>query len=177
MVLLVGSMLAAVSAPAWAQGAGNDKKVYNGPSTTSLGPWQLVLGEDASAEVEFQADNNRVVVRTLKKTALLVTAARYLVILENQEGTLEATLPTGRKVAVQPNNVDIVGRALADDPGQIQIQIAGLGAGTVSLDSFATALSGVVTTPSPINPVTGPRAETSGTISPTTLSKGFGVSP
>jgi len=171
---IMGMALLAVTTTAWAQG-NEEKKTLTGPSTTALGPWQVVLPDGATAQVEFQPDTNRIMIKTTSKDAQLITSARNLVIVENQDGTVEVTLANGRKVKIKPTNVDIFGRAILDDPGQILILVAGSAIGTVSTDSPAAALAGVVTTPTPLNPVTGPRPETSTVLSPSTPGNlGFG---
>jgi hypothetical protein len=157
---------------------GGQKKVYNGPIQQSFGPLNLVLEQGASVETDFQPDANRLVVRTLAQEARVVMSARYLVLVENQEGTVEVTLPTGRRVKIEPGRSDIVGRALVDDPGTISIRIASTASITVLEGVPAAALSGQVTTPGPINPVTGPRPETTLAVSPSTVTgpQGFGTS-
>ena len=157
---------------------GGQKKVYNGPIQQTFGPLNLVLEQGASVETDYDPSANRLLVRTIAQEARVVTSARYLLLIENQEGTVEVTLPTGRRVKIEPGRSDIVGRALVDDPGTISIRIASIVVIT-ALDGFpAAALSGQVTTPGPINPVTGPRPETTIAVSPSTLTgpRGFGTS-
>jgi hypothetical protein len=173
----VASLLAAM--PVWAQqgnGREAEKKVYNGPLKQTFGQLDLLLGPGASSEIEYQPDQSRLTVRTLSREARIVTSARYLVLVENQEGTVEVTLPTGRTIAIEPGKSDIVGRALVDDPGAISIRIASTANITVLENLPAAALSGQVTTPGPINPVTGPRPETSIAVSPSSVTgpQGFG---
>lgn len=174
-VFTLGCLLAVT--PVWAQqGNGSAKKVYNGPIKQTFGQLDLVLTGGASSEVEYQPDQSRLTVRTLAREARVVTSARYLVLVENQEGTVEVTLPTGRTIKIEPGQSDIVGRALVDDPGTISIRIASTANITVLENVPAAALSGQVTTPGPINPVTGPRPETSVAVSPSSPSgsQGFG---
>jgi len=172
--VVVGMALLAGAGTAWAQG-NEEKKTLTGPSTTALGPWQVVLADGAKAEVEFQPDTNRIVIKTTAKDAQLITSARYLVIVENEDGTVDVTLANGRKASIKPKNVDIFGRAIVDDPGQILLLVRGSAIGTVATDIPAAALSGLVTTPTPLNPVTGPRPETSTVLSPSTPGNlGFG---
>jgi hypothetical protein len=176
-VVALGCVLAVT--PAWAQqGNGNtaEKKIYNGPLKQTFGHLDLLLADGASSEVQYQPDQSRLTVRTLAREARVVTSARYLVLVENQEGTVEVTLPTGRKIAIEPGKSDIVGRALVDDPGVISIRIASTANITVLENVPAAALSGQVTTPGPVNPVTGPRPETTIAVSPSSLSgpQGFG---
>jgi hypothetical protein len=174
--LVVG--LLAVALPAWAQqGNGPEKKIYTGPIKQTFGQLDLVLEAGATAEVQYQPDASRLTVRTIAREARVVTSARFLVLVENVEGTVEVTLPTGRRIKVEPGQSDIVGRALVDDPGTISIRIASTAHITVLEGVPAAALSGQVTTPGPINPVTGPRPETSIAVSPSTVTgpQGFGT--
>jgi hypothetical protein len=176
-ILMLGSLL--VAAPAWAQqGNGTtEKKIFNGPTKQTFGQLDLILAEGASAEVQYQPDANRLTVRTLSREARVVTSARFLILVENQEGTVEVTLPTGRRISIEPGKSDIVGRALVDDPGTISIRIASKADIWVLEGVPAAALSGQVTTPGPVNPVTGPRPETSVAVSPSTVTgpQGFGT--
>ena len=176
-IIIAVGLVMAVASGAGAQGNGQ-KKVYNGPIQQSFGPLNLLLEQGASVETDFAPDANRLLVRTLAQEARVVTSARYLVLLENQEGTVEATLPTGRVVKIEPGRSDIVGRALVDDPGTISIRIASTAVITVLEGVPAAALSGQVTQPSPLNPVTGPRPETTLAVSPSTPTgpQGFGTS-
>jgi hypothetical protein len=175
--IVAAGLIMAVAMGIGAQNGGQ-KKVYNGPIQQSFGPLNLVLEQGASVETDFQPDANRLVVRTLAQEARVVMSARYLVLVENQEGTVEVTLPTGRRVKIEPGRSDIVGRALVDDPGTISIRIASTASITVLEGVPAAALSGQVTTPGPINPVTGPRPETTLAVSPSTVTgpQGFGTS-
>ena len=103
-----------------------------------------------------------------------MVSARYLILIENQEGTVEVTLPTGRRVKIEPGRSDIVGRALVDDPGTISIRIASTAVINVLEGVPAAALSGQVTTPTPINTATGAPPESS-PVSGSTF-RGFGTS-
>lgn len=175
-LLMLGLLL--VGVPAWAQqGSGGEKKIYNGPLKQTFGQLDLILAEGATSEVDYQPDANRLTVRTIAREARVVTSARFLVLVENQEGTVEVTLPTGRRINIEPGKSDIVGRALVDDPGTISIRIASIANITVLEGVPAAALSGQVTTPGPINPVTGPRPESSLAVSPSTVTgpQGFGT--
>jgi hypothetical protein len=174
-ILLGAALVVGGGATAWAQANGNaEKKVYTGPGETSFGNLQLVLGPGASAETQYEPDAYRLTVKTLTGEARVVTSARFLVLVENVEGTMEVLLPNGRKIVVEPGRSDIVGRAIVDDPGAITVRIA-TGRISVLEGVPAAALSGIVTTPSPVNPVTGPRPETSLSVSPSTPgSRGFG---
>jgi hypothetical protein len=168
-----------LAGPTWAQqGSGSDKKTLTGPTKQTFGQLDVVLAEGASAEVDHDPATSRLTVRTLSREARVVTSARYLVLVENQEGTVEVTLPTGRRLRVEPGRSEIVGRALVDDPGTISIRIASVAVITVLEGVPAAALSGQVTTPGPINPVTGPRPETSTAVSPSAITgpQGFGTS-
>jgi hypothetical protein len=169
--IVAAGLVMAVAMGLGAQSNGGQKKVHNGPIQQSFGPLNLVLEQGASVETDYQPDANRLVVRTLAQEARIVTSARYLVLIENQEGTVEVTLPTGRRVKIEPGRSDIVGRALVDDPGTISIRIASTAVISVLEGVPAAALSGQVTTPTPIDPVIGSRPETS--LSPF---KGFGTS-
>ncbi|HZS34072.1 MAG TPA: hypothetical protein VFC42_11910 [Methylomirabilota bacterium] len=161
-----------------ATGNGGEKQLLRGPVKQTFGALDVVLGEGSSAEVRPQPDASRLSIHTLQGEARVVTSARYLVLVENEEGTVEVTLPTGRRIAIEPGRSDIVGRALVDDPGTISIRIASTAHITVLEGVPAAALSGVVTTPTPINPVTGPRPETSTLVSPSSVTgpRGFGTS-
>ena len=103
------------------------KRIINGPSTTSFGGLQLVLGQGASAETQFQPDASKLTVKTLVGEARIVTSARNLILVENTEGRIEILLPNGRVIVVEPGKAEIVGRALVDDPGNITIRLSGTG--------------------------------------------------
>jgi hypothetical protein len=172
--VVLGMALLAGAGPVWAQG-NEEKKTLTGPSATALGPGQVLLPDGAKAEVECQPATNRMVIKTTAKDAQLITSARFLVIVENEDGTVDVTLANGRKVSVKPENVDIFGRAIVDDPGQILLFVRGSAIGTVATDIPAAALSGLVTSRTPVNPVTGPRPETSSILSPSAAGNlGFG---
>jgi hypothetical protein len=110
-----------------ARGAEDEKRIVNGPSKTSFGGLELVLGQGASAETAFQPDASKLTVKTLVGEARIVTSARNLVLVENTEGRLEILFPTGRVIVVEPGKAEIVGRALVDDPGNITIRLSGTG--------------------------------------------------
>jgi hypothetical protein len=154
------------------------KKVYSGPIKQTFGQLDLLLEGGASVETDYQPDQSRLVVRTIAQEARVVTSARFLVLVENQEGTVEVTLPTGGRIKIEPGRSDIVGRALVDDPGTISIRIASTAGITVLEGAPVAALSGQVTTPTPIDPVIGSRPETSVAVSPSTVTgpQGFGTS-
>ena len=174
--VVAAGLVLAVAVGVGAQNSGGQKKVYNGPIKETFGQLDLMLEGGASVETDYAPDQNRLVVRTIAQEARIVTSARFLVLVENQEGTVEVTLPTGRLIKIEPGRSDIVGRALVDDPGTISIRIASTAAITVLEGVPAAALSGQVTTPSQINPVIGSRPETSEAVSPSTLTgpRGFG---
>jgi hypothetical protein len=119
--IIAAGLLLAVAMGAGAQSNGGQKKVYNGPVKQTFGPLDLVLEQGAWVETDYQPDANRLVVRTLAQEGRVVMSARYLVLIENQEGTVEVTLPTGRRVKIEPGRSDIVCRALVDDPGTISV--------------------------------------------------------
>lgn len=138
------------------------KQVLQGPTTQTFGVYNLVLDAEAAAEVAYQPESNRLSVRTLSKDARIVLSARFLVLVENLHGTMEVRLPNGRLIHVEPGKSEIVGRALADDPGQIVVRLASSGLLT-ALDTPATSFIG-----QPIervsgfhvdNPVLSPRPE------------------
>jgi hypothetical protein len=116
---------------AWSVGAGaageDEKRVINGPSKTSFGGLQLVLGQGASAETKFQPDSSKLTVKTLVGEARIITSAKNLILVENTEGRTEILLPNGRLIVVEPGKAEIVGRALVDDPGNITIRLSGTG--------------------------------------------------
>ncbi len=176
-IMLVALMGSGASAQP-ATGSGGEQQVLRGPIKQTFGALDVVLQEGSSVEVRSQPDASRLTVHTLRGEARVVTSARYLVLVENEQGTVEVTLPTGRRIAIEPGRSDIVGRALVDDPGTISIRIASTAHITVLEGVPAAALSGVVTTPTPINPVTGPRPETSTLVSPSSVTgpQGFGTS-
>ncbi len=175
---IVVGLVMALAMGVGAQNGSGQKKVYNGPIKQTFGQLDLVLEGGASVETDYHPDQNRLVVRTIAQEARIVTSARFLVLVETQEGTVEVTLPTGRRIKIAPGNSDIVGRALVDDPGTISIRIASTAAITVLEGVPAAALSGQVTTPTPIDPVIGSRPETSLAVSPSTVTgpQGFGTS-
>ena len=143
--LLLAFAIATTGASAWAASE-DEKRIVNGPSKTSFGGLELVLGQGASAETAFQPDASKLVVKTVVGEARIVTSARNLVLVENAEGRMEILLPNGRVIVVEPGKVEIVGRALTDDPGNITIRLSGTGpiAQATGMPSF-TATQGQVT--------------------------------
>jgi hypothetical protein len=105
----------------------DQKRIVNGPSKTSFGGFELVLGQGASAETAFQPDSSTLVVKTLVGEARIVTSAKNLIMVENSQGRVEILLPNGRLVVVEPGRAEIVGRTLGDDPGNITIRLSGTG--------------------------------------------------
>jgi hypothetical protein len=122
---LLGALIISIgtSVPA----AEDEKRIINGPSKTSFGGLELVLGQGASAETAFQPDASKLAVKTLVGEARIVTSARNLVFVENTEGRVEILLPNGRLIVVEPGKAEIVGRTLGDDPGNITIRLSGTG--------------------------------------------------
>ena len=126
LALLLGTCLLAAVTGAWAASE-DEKRIINGPSTTSFGGLQLVLGQGASAEAKFQPDASKLTVKTLVGEARIITSARNLILVENTEGRTEILLPNGRLIVVEPGKAEIVGRALVDQPGNIIIRLSGTG--------------------------------------------------
>lgn len=125
LVAAVGALVLGLASGAWA--AEDEKRIVNGPSKTSFGGFELVLGQGASAETLFQPDASTLVVKTLVGEARIVTSARNLILVENSQGRVEILLPNGRVVVVEPGRSEIVGRTLGDDPGNITIRLSGTG--------------------------------------------------
>jgi hypothetical protein len=125
LVAALGALVVALGTAGWA--AEDEKKIVNGPSKTSFGALELILGQGASAETQYQPDASRLVVKTLVGEARIVTSARYLILVENTEGRVEILLPNGRVIQVEPGKSEIVGRAIVDDPGSITIRLSGTG--------------------------------------------------
>lgn len=126
LVTLLGAGLLATSTGAWAA-AEDEKRIINGPSKTSFGSLELVLGQGASAEVAFQPDASKLTAKTLVGEARIITSAKNLILVESTEGRVEILLPNGRVIVVDPGKAEIVGRTLADDPGNITIRMSGTG--------------------------------------------------
>jgi hypothetical protein len=126
LAAVLGALIVAVGASAWAAEE-EEKKIVNGPSKTSFGSLELILGQGASAETAFQPDASRLVVKTLVGEARIVTSARYLILIENSQGRVDILLPNGRLIQVEPGKSEIVGRTLTDDPGSITIRLSGTG--------------------------------------------------
>jgi hypothetical protein len=123
-VIAAGLVLAAavgLGAQTGGQTGNRVKKTYTGPVNETIGVFQLVLERGASVEADYDPESNRLVIKTLAQEARITTSARYLLLVENQEGTVEATLPTGRVIRIEPGRADIVGRAIVEDPGTISI--------------------------------------------------------
>ena len=125
LIAVLALLVAAVGSSALA--AEDEKRIINGPSKTSFGPLDLVLGQGASAETAFQPDTQTLKIKTLVGESRIVTSAKNLILIENSEGRVEILLPNGRVVVVEPGKSDIVGRAIVDDPGTITIRLSGLG--------------------------------------------------
>lgn len=122
---LLGALIVAVGTSTWA--AEDEKRIINGPSKTSFGGLELVLGQGASAETAFQPDSSKLAVKTLVGEARIITSAKNLILVESAEGRVEILLPNGRLIVVEPGKAEIVGRALVDDPGNITIRLSGTG--------------------------------------------------
>lgn len=184
IVLAVVATIAAGS-PAWAAQGGEEQKQgqqqqqVQGPGKWTFGRLDVALDKGASSQVEYQPDTHRLVLKTLAGEARVIISARYLILVENVEGTVAIHLPVGRVLNVEPGRSEIVGRALVDDPGQLIIRIASTVAITVLEDLPAARLAGVQTPPggefhgdAPIRPFT-PRPEGDSTlpVSPSLLRK------
>lgn len=132
-----------------AEAAEDEKRIINGPSKTSFGPLDVVLGQGASAETAFQPDTQTLRIKTLVGEARIVTSAKNLILIENSAGRVEILLPNGRVVVVEPGKSDIVGRAIVDDPGTVTIRLSGLGpvaqAGGVMVAQGPTTTNAVIT--------------------------------
>jgi hypothetical protein len=126
LAVALGAVLLASNAAVWAAGE-DEKRIINGPSKTTFGGLQLVLGQGASAETKFQPDASKLTVKTVVGEARIVTSARNLILVESAEGRTEILLPNGRLIVVEPGKAEIVGRALVDDPGNIIIRLSGTG--------------------------------------------------
>jgi hypothetical protein len=177
-VAILLAALVVIVAAVGADAQNGEKKTYRGPIKQTFGPLELALEQGASVETDYQPDQLRLLLHTTAQEARITTSARYLVLVENQEGTVEVTLPTGRRIKIEPGRSDIVGRALVDDPGTIAIRIASTAVITVLEGVPAAALSGQVTTPTQVDPVVGSRPETTIAVSPSSLTgpQGFGTS-
>ena len=122
---LLGALILVAATASWA--AEDEKQIINGPSKTSFGGLHLVLGQGASAEVAYQPDATKLVVRTLVGEARVITSAKNLILVESTEGRIEILLPNGRVILVEPGKAEIVGRTLGEDPGSIIIRLSGTG--------------------------------------------------
>ncbi len=126
LIALLGALIVAVGTSTWAA-TEDEKRIINGPSKTSFGGLELVLGQGSSAETSFQPDASKLMVKTLVGEARIVTSAKNLILVESSEGRIEILLPNGRVIVVEPGKAEIVGRALVDDPGNITIRLSGTG--------------------------------------------------
>ena len=129
--IMIGLTWVLGSAASWAAEDNNTKQLIRGPAEIIYGRLTVALGEGAAAEVDYQPGASRVKIKTLAAEARIVVSARYLILVENLEGTTEIRLPTGRTIMVEPGKSEIVGRALADDPGMIVVRLASEGVVTV----------------------------------------------
>jgi len=125
LLSLLGVLILAAGTTSWA--AENEKRIINGPSKSSFGGFQLVLGQGASAEVQYQPDASKINIKTLVGEARVITSAKNLILVESDEGRVEILLPNGRVVVVEPGKAEIVGRTLGQDPGNITIRLSGTG--------------------------------------------------
>ena len=119
------------SAASWAAEDNDTKQLIRGPAEVIYGRFTVALGEGGAAEVDYQPGVSRVKIKTLAADARIVVSARYLILIENLEGTAEIRLPTGRTIVVEPGKSEIVGRALTEDPGMIVVRLASEGVITV----------------------------------------------
>jgi len=140
LVALLGAVLVAVGTSSWAA-TEDEKRIINGPSKTSFGGLELVLGQGASAEAAFQPDSSKLIVKTITGEARIVTSAKNLILVESAEGRVEILLPNGRLIVVEPGKAEIVGRALVDDPGNITIRLSGTGPIAAAGDTQFTTTS------------------------------------
>jgi len=124
LLALLGALIV-VGTTTWA--AEDEKRIINGPSSTSFGGLQLVLGQGASAEAAYQPDASKLTLKTLVGEARVITSAKNLILVESTEGRVEILLPNGRVIVVEPGKAEIVGRTLGDDPGNIVIRLSGTG--------------------------------------------------
>ena len=170
LTALLGALIVVIGITTWA--AEDEKRIVNGPSRTSFGGLELVLGQGASAEAAFQPDSSKLIVKTLIGEARIVTSARNLILVENMEGRVEILLPNGRVIVVESGKVEIVGRALSDDPGNITIRLSGTGpiaqAGTPTFTSTHAEITVVYSAaPYPIDTTLQPTGNRRGpTVSP-----------
>jgi hypothetical protein len=125
LLAVLGALIVAVGTSAGA--AEDEKRIINGPSRTSFGGLELLLGQGSSAETAFQPDASKLAVKTLVGEARISTSAKNLILVESTEGRVEILLPNGRLIVVDPGKAEIVGRALVDDPGNIIIRLSGTG--------------------------------------------------
>jgi hypothetical protein len=125
LLALLGALIVVAGTTSWA--AENEKRIINGPSKTSFGGFQLVLGQGASVEAQYQPDASKINIKTLVGEARIITSAKNLILVESDEGRVEILLPNGRVVVVEPGKAEIVGRTLGEDPGNITIRLSGTG--------------------------------------------------
>ena len=125
LLAVLGALMVVVGTTTWA--AEDEKRIINGPSKTSFGGLQLVLGQGASAEAAFQPDASKLTIKTLVGEARIIASAKNLILVESTEGRVEILLPNGRLIVVEPGKAEIVGRTLGDDPGNITIRLSGTG--------------------------------------------------
>ncbi len=125
LMAVAGALIFAIGTSAWA--AEDEKRIINGPSKTSFGGLELVLGQGASAETAFQPDASKLLVKTLVGEARIVTSAKNLILVESTEGRVEILLPNSRVIVVEPGKAEIVGRTLTDEAGNITIRLSGTG--------------------------------------------------
>jgi len=142
LMAVVGALIFAFGTPTWA--AEDEKRIINGPSKTSFGGLELVLGQGASAETAFQPDASKLSVKTLVGEARIVTSAKNLILVESTVGRVEILLPNTRVIVVEPGKAEIVGRTLADEPGNITIRLSGTGPIAQAGGTAPFSITGVV---------------------------------
>ena len=69
----------------------------------------LVLGQGSSADVAFQPDASKPIVKTLVGETRIVTSARHLILAECDEGRVEILMSNGRVIAVERGKADAEG--------------------------------------------------------------------
>ncbi len=129
--IIIGVTWVLGSTASWAVEDNNTKQLIRGPAEIIYGRLTVALGEGAASEVEYQPGVNRLRVKALAAEARIVVSARYLILVENLEGTAEIRLSTGRTIMVEPGKSEIVGRALTENPGMIVVRLASEGVVTV----------------------------------------------
>ena len=123
----LAALTIALTGGAYAAEQEEEKRVVNGPSKTTFGAFDLILGQGASSEVKYQPDAQTLSIKTLVGEARAVTSAQNLILIENLGGRVEVLTPNGKVVGIEPGKSDIVGRAIVNDPGTITIRLSGLG--------------------------------------------------